>query len=420
VRLSRDCPPVVPCRGCDVGSYRVAPTDTYATISIRHYGHEGAAAKLRAANIGAVEPLIPGTTIQVPIDPSIHSREPITGPESDRLEVEIGGVPFTGWQSININLGLDSAASIGIIAPLVVGHITPLTYPPLRVTLGGVGFFAGTAVGINPTGSLTGPSLLSIAGYSTCGRLQNVTAPAGAYPLSFRRESLEQIAIRLCAPFGFGVVNRSADSEPFEGRQTFAPGTQILTFLSDLARKRGVLLSSTAAGDLLISDPPQMSAPVASLGEDSLPMIACNLEADGENYFSEITCVQRAGRRTPGGGHTVVNPRLDTMRPYARMFDDVAPGSAAEVARLTAGRMLADAVAVTVGVQGWRHAGGRVWAPGDTVRVHCPSQMIEKPYDFICRRVSLSQTESETAAELSLVLPGSFSGELPTVLPWDL
>jgi hypothetical protein len=45
--------------------------------------------------------------------------------------------------------------------------------------------------------------------------------------------------------------------------------------------------------------------------------------------------------------------------------------------------------------------------------------MIYSSYEFVVRSVRFdSETDSETA-ELDLVLPGSFSGEIPESMPWD-
>ena len=67
----------------------------------------------------------------------------------------------------------------------------------------------------------------------------------------------------------------------------------------------------------------------------------------------------------------------------------------------------------------WRDPNGDLWAPNTTVTLVAPGAMVYTEFEFIIRAVQFSRDSRETTATLELVLPGSFSGEIPETLPWD-
>ena len=45
--------------------------------------------------------------------------------------------------------------------------------------------------------------------------------------------------------------------------------------------------------------------------------------------------------------------------------------------------------------------------------------MIHRETDFIARNIKLVRTGDQKTTQLSLVLPGSYTGNIPGVLPWE-
>jgi prophage tail gpP-like protein len=60
-----------------------------------------------------------------------------------------------------------------------------------------------------------------------------------------------------------------------------------------------------------------------------------------------------------------------------------------------------------------------VFQKGMTVCVYAPSAMIMRETNFIARNIKLSRTTEGKTAALTLVLPGSYTGDAPEVLPWE-
>jgi prophage tail gpP-like protein len=84
-----------------------------------------------------------------------------------------------------------------------------------------------------------------------------------------------------------------------------------------------------------------------------------------------------------------------------------------------AGRMYADCVSYSLKCDTHTNGKGKVFKKGMTVCVQAPGAMITRQTNFIARNIKLLRTAEGKTAELSLVLPGSFTDDLPEALPWD-
>jgi prophage tail gpP-like protein len=60
-----------------------------------------------------------------------------------------------------------------------------------------------------------------------------------------------------------------------------------------------------------------------------------------------------------------------------------------------------------------------VFKKGMTVCVYAPKAMIFKETNFIARNIKLSKTKEGKTTEMELVLPGSYTGDIPEALPWE-
>jgi hypothetical protein len=57
--------------------------------------------------------------------------------------------------------------------------------------------------------------------------------------------------------------------------------------------------------------------------------------------------------------------------------------------------------------------------PNTTVNVLAPGAMIYENYELLIRSVEMVYTTGKRVANLNLIFPGSLSGQIPEVLPWD-
>jgi hypothetical protein len=66
----------------------------------------------------------------------------------------------------------------------------------------------------------------------------------------------------------------------------------------------------------------------------------------------------------------------------------------------------------------WRDPQGDVWTPNKTLMLKAPGAMVYDWYEMLIRSVVIHDDAAKQSATLGVVLPGAFSGEVPSTLPW--
>lgn len=409
-----------------MSSYTVRAGDTFESISRSQYGSGEYALVISQANPGAVEPLNTGTILLIPPLPFRPSDVPAQAPSAgvDEVAVLVDGVRFKFWSAIRLSRMLDSMDTLQFSAPFDSGNeafrqsFQPFTYKPVAVTVGGDPLFTGTMIGIEPNVSGR-EKTFSVSGYSNPGVLGDCTPPASAYPVEFNNVTLQEIAVALCQPFGISPVFESAPGPAFQ-RVSMEPNRIILGFLSELARQRSLVLSSTPAGRLLFRQSVAPGIPVAILRQGDSPVLEVRVAFSSQQYYSAVTGLESVYLGTRGSQYTVLNDHLrDPLRPFTFNPPDTLGGEIESAVRAKIGRMFGAMAAYTVRVDTWRDAGGQLWAPNTTITLQAPDAMVYEDYEFIVRGVAFGRSADGATAELDLVMPGAYSGEIPAGLPWD-
>jgi prophage tail gpP-like protein len=82
--------------------------------------------------------------------------------------------------------------------------------------------------------------------------------------------------------------------------------------------------------------------------------------------------------------------------------------------------MFANACSYELVVQGHKSKDNKRWAKNTLISVMAPGAMIYKDTTFLIKKCrTLKNSKSGSTTELSLVLPSSYSGEMPEVIPWE-
>lgn len=409
-----------------MSSYTVRAGDTFESIARKQYGSEQYASTISKANSGAAEPLTAGTVLAVPPRPGAPVDKQGQAPSSGANEVAvlINGTRFRFWSDLRLTRSLDGMDTIEFSAPFDAEApgfrevFRPFSYAPLVVTVGGDVLFTGTMIGVTPNLS-DRQKTISVSAYSVPGVLNDCTPPASAYPVEFNDLALPEIAAALADPFGVAVSFTGPAGSAFE-RVAVDPGDTVLAFLSDLARQRSLVVSSTPDGELLFQQSVAAGQPVAALQQGASPVLGVQPSFSPQQYYSHVTGLESVYLGTEGSQYTVKNPHLaGTVRPLTFKSPDVLGGDIQQAVAAKVGRMYGNMASYSVQVDTWRDKDGRLWEPNSTVKLQAPGAMIYDPYEFIVRSVSFERSGAKEAAELDLVLPGSFSGTTPETLPWD-
>jgi len=177
---------------------------------------------------------------------------------SDEIEISVNGKKHSAWESCSVTLQLDAVADSfemryadrwlqdGESFPILEGDEVNVSVAGERVLSG---YAEDFEAGYNKESAQ-----LSCSGRSRTGDLLDCS---DTYPAVIE-QTMQQIAESLCEPFGIAVevdpalLADAQFAEPLEQFQVEL-GETVGDALRRLARQRGVLLSCTPAGDLLIT-----------------------------------------------------------------------------------------------------------------------------------------------------------------------
>lgn len=345
------------------------------------------------------------------------------------ISVTVGGREFTGFTAYTLSLPSDSFDAFCFSSVWDPSRAEcreafgAFAYAPCAVRMGGELVFSGTLLPANPSVSENSRTI-SIQGYPKCGVLGDSCLPPTAFPAEFRGLSLSQVAGKCAEPFGVGVVLDGDEGEPFGAEVAIAPTETVLSFVEKLARQRGLVVSNTPSGDLLLCSP-KVESPSASFAEGRPPFLLCSARYDGQKMFSHVVGFAPAGGKSGGKSARYVyeNKSLSSrgvLRVHAETIGDADEGTIEVATKALAARMFAAAARWSLKVMGHRGADGRLYRKNQSVTVVAPSAGIYRETALVVDEVVFRRSGSEgEVAELSLVLPGARSGTLPESFPWE-
>jgi len=410
-------------------TYKVKKGDTYDIISRRTFGVGSQAWRIEQANPGVS--LTPGALIVIPDLPGapIDQLQQTPSSNPDEVAVLIDNVRFRAWTTISITRSIDAVDTIAVTTPFDPNdaqqrsNFKPFSYKSMVVTVGGVPLFTGTIV--NSTPSLSANAItVGLDGYSTPGVLSDCTASAESFPLEFDGLTILEIAERLAAPFGVSV-SATEDVGAIFDSVTLTPTKNIMAFLAGLAQQRGLIIGTTPSGGLEFRQSVTSGDTVAQLTEGMQPLTRVDPSFNGQGYFSNITglgpvVVGAVTFEKETEPYTETNPFVNVTRPFNFTVSDAEDVAAVKVATQDKmGRMFGQSITYSISVSTWRDANGNLWEPNTLLTLNAPGAMVYNTYTMLIKSVKLNRSQDGETADIMLVLPGAYSGNIPEGLPWD-
>jgi prophage tail gpP-like protein len=365
----------------------------------------------------------------------------------EKVSLIIDDVEFAYWTEVEIKLSLDAFATVAFGAPFELEReefreiFRPFSFLPVALNIGEERVFTGTLIDVEPKVDADAKTV-QVSAYATPGVLEDCTPHDLSFPLEFNNLGLRAIAERLAAPFGIHVRFEAPEGAKFK-RVACDPDKKIHEFLSDLARQRGLVITNTADGQLLFRHATFGLRPVARLIEGVPPLTKVSPKFNPRSYYSQLTGLAPVHGPRSGGKYTTKNPRLNeshtrkgrirrreivglsgvpspVMRPLTVKLNDTEIADVPHAVRAKLGRMFGNMVSWSLErIPTWRDPKGFLWKPNTTLMLTAPSAMVFSEYELLVREVTLKQDGSSTTANLDVVLPGTFSGEIPQRFPWD-
>lgn len=438
--------------------------DTFDSLARRAYGNANRAALLSHANPGILEPIPFGTVLTVPADPYSPALPPVraTANTANTVNISIGGRKIQNWSRLTWTRSIDTYRTFEFDTqwdpedPADRETFRPFAFKRGLISVNNDVVLTGTPHCVPRPGQRE--KNMNVSGSSLPHVLAECNMPISAFPMTFKNQDLEQIATRVCRPFGLGVkflhgagdgfgeikfyqgkkfkpkaaadpdailgldglsTKQPKEKKPFD-KLSLEPDEFPLDFLFDLARLRGGLFTDDEWGHLCFIREAPTGRPVATLIEGQSPQILVEPWFDPTMVFSDVTGWRPSATREKGGSYTTRNRHLSgVVRPSTFRADGSEAGALRHTTEAKLGRMYPAMCAWDVSVPSWRNPEGLLWEPNTTLWLEAPEAMIYNKYEFLIREVQYTREGSSERALLNVVLPGSFSGKTPERMPWD-
>lgn len=321
------------------------------------------------------------------------------------MELTVNGTVFEGWTSARVTAGLTQAArtfeaSVTDVWEGKRWEIRP--FDRVAVSHQGMQLIDGyvDAAGIDYDAE---SHTVRVSGRSkTCDIVD-----CSATPKQYKRQTLNQIASDLCAPFGIKVIGGAeqviASWKPDEGSQIFHA-------IEDLARLQGLLVTDNANGDLVLTSAGKARGAVdLELGKN---IKACSAAFDVRDRFSEyIVKGQQKGSDT-STPELAAHPKaqqsdggVPRYRPLLIQAEDQIDVSAAQTRALwEKNTRIGKSQRIRYTVTGWTD-----WIPNTIIRIKDSFAGIDT--SLLLVSVEYSLDAGGTTAVLELMHPGALVPE---------
>jgi len=190
-----------------------------------------------------------------------------------------------------------------------------------------------------------------------------------------------------------------------------------------LANDRGLIISDDSIGKLVFKQASTDKKSVANFREGESPVLSIIPDFNPQNFYTSITGL------APGiiGGEfesvTIENQAIPSDQPDNRPFvykvqNELFGADLQKEVKGKAGRMFSSTISLEIIIAGWRNKDDELIRTDQYINVLAPSAMIYTETLFLIKDIERSRSDKDELT-IKAVLPGSFTGEIPTSLPWD-
>ena len=402
-----------------MATYTAKQGDTFELVSRKMFGTANETGKIRSSNPSLSEPFTAGSVLFIPSPAKLNT---VTANE-DVVTVLIDRKEFKYFSNVEFFMSFDSFDSVSITAPFDPDNkefretFIPFSYASVDLYIGNTLMFSGTQMGLTPQIS-PDSKVVILEAYAKCAVINDSNMPISSYPIELRGLKLDRIAAEVCKPFPFTVTKDTDIGATFE-TVAIKHSDKIYSFLVQLCKQRDLILSNDSNGDLLITKAVN-STSVASLRDDSSPVISVSPTHNDQEYFSDYTAVMPVIIGLPVASYTAKNKRLSNiLRVNNFTANDAKNGDEKTVAESRRSRGLANSISYQVELATIRDSSGDLFKPNTYVDLYAPTAMIYTETTFFIRSVDTILEGDKKTCRLDLVLPESYNGNEVGSFPWE-
>lgn len=201
-------------------------------------------------------------------------------------------------------------------------------------------------------------------------------------------------------------------------RVTAKQTDKIFDHLKKLSAQRGLLLSCTKWGDLLITKANTEDAPIGTLWEENPLTNAYESHFNGRNRYNVYRALASSSSSSRAKYANIVqDPAIKVPRVLTFNVSNNMPGEANKAAAWKKNKSFADALTIKFPVNSWYSSDEQLWIPNTKVTVISPTIGIKKGFTFLISQVEYESGQNGSIANLQLKPPTAYTtGEI--IEPW--
>jgi prophage tail gpP-like protein len=411
----------------------VVKGDTLFNISRKYYGVGSKYMKIFNANpqlkSGNPNLIYPGEILFIPDDDIKLIKEEsisqtVEAENIDDISIFIDGESIPVPPDLSLEVFFDTCAdSYELTFPydpddeISVRLFKPYGLQEVVIFIGNKKFFTGTQEGLVFNSSSSNNSVIS-SGRTKTYILIKSNIPISGYPLERKNLTLDQILTSwILQLFGLGIDIQTDVGALFE-LITASETETIWNFISKLALQRGVVVSNTGEGKLLLHKPVMNLVASIELGV-TVGIPSLNVTYNSNERFGNYIALSQS----PGNGQnkSIVQDTNFLEQTY-KVFtpSDTTAGNIEQAAKWEASKVLRDALTIPLPVPGWVNLQtNQLWEAGQYINLKAPQVRLKNGFNYLIRSVKYNKSADKKDAVLNLIPPQAYSGELLTSFPWE-
>lgn len=330
---------------------------------------------------------------------------------ADAVTLFVGKKVFEGWKDLSITRELNAAASdfqLQLVDKWRVDQ-EPWRVQPgdaVHIHVGKNSLLTGYVDKMEASVS-AGQRSVTMMGRSKTGDLVDCSADASG----LTGLNIQEVAEKLCAPFGIRVVMRASPGATFDTVQ-IQQGETVFSVLDRLARQRKLLIYPSYDGNLVFEAEGTRKAR-AELRQ-GVNVLSGTARFDNSNRFSKyivkgqnIGWVESVEEKTVAPTGEATDAGVTRNRPLIVMAEGtVDDGSSGDRATYEASVRRAKSLEVEVELQGWFQPDGSLWEINEIVFTDIGFLGVRRK--MLVKKVVFSKNGSGTTTTLTLILAGAF------------
>lgn len=342
---------------------------------------------------------------------------------STPVKLITSGLSLDNWDSLTIKRSIDEFAdafsfscqsSAGLRAKL-----KPRGYQPAEVWFGNEKLITGQ---IEKHSGAVASAELNFEGRSKTGPMVDCN-------ITQRNIQVSGMTLLSVAEFfslqGITCIAPKGDSPKLAYFVTASNTDTMAAFLQKLAKTQTkFIFHSDPEGRLVLDQPALRGAPTVKIVEGQGIFLDASVSVDGTQLFSQYHVVNSTGGFIAAAdGHDTLDRVDKGIKVFRPKYLDVSSGAASQIqdaATQAVALGISGAVSIEVILGDWTSNDGTLFAPGQFLELTAPSVWIEQPFTLMVASVTMTLSGGDgRKSSLRCVIPGTYSGVIPTVWPWD-